>query len=64
MMDNAKKRAKKNLVIDNDGGYWATTDNSSDNGSCPEMSEKYGDPDGYDDVVDILIAAGVNAEWV
>lgn len=48
------------LVIDNDGGYW---DCGEDEELEKELEEKYGCPSGYSDVVDILVAAGVEAEW-
>lgn len=60
-------KEKWQLVMDNDGGYWCCIDKSlSDDEqqkSIEAMEEKYGTPDGYRDVVDILVAAGVNAEW-
>lgn len=56
------------LVIDNDGGYWNYIGENiggyEEDLMREEMEEKYGEPEGYSDVVEILIAAGVNAEWV
>lgn len=53
------------LVMDNDCGYWSCDDEDEDRKERMEanMSEKYGDPDGYRDVVKILCAAGINADW-
>ena len=54
------------LVIDNDGGYWQyllECDDETMQSKCDEMEKIYGSPDGYSDVVDILAAAGVNADW-
>ena len=56
------------LVIDNDGGYWqydgpVLNDEDIDH-LVSRMDEKYGTPDDYNDVVDILKAVGVKAEWV
>jgi len=59
------------LCIDNDGGYWEYIGPGADVMSLEgqekmnaEMEELYGQPGGYQDVVDILRAAGVNADWV
>lgn len=56
------------VVMDNDGGYWLCVDYSIEDEDkrdelADEMSKKYGDPQGYGDVVEILNAAGVNADW-
>lgn len=56
------------VVVDNDiGGYWACYDPDIDEDKRDElveaMSKKYGDPGGYSDIVDVLNAAGVNADW-
>ena len=53
------------LVVDNDGGYWEvnTGDESRDERFSAKMEEKYGVPNGYRDIVDVLNGAGVPAEW-
>ena len=53
------------IVFDNDGGYWTCkTDNDDEHEKmCSEYKEKYGEPDGYRDVVDIMQGAGFNSEW-
>lgn len=53
------------LVMDYDGGYWQvdTGDEDTDSRMEEKMEDKYGTPDGYKDIVDVLNAAGVNAEW-
>ena len=51
------------LCIDNDGGYWNVEDDESGD-ACDELEEKYGSPGGYQDVVAVLNAAGVPADWV
>ena len=60
-------RKKWKVVMDNDDGYWECLDDSLDEDDqdtqCAEMEEKYGRPDGYRDVVEILAAAGVNVDW-
>lgn len=59
--------SKFTIVMDNDCGYWRCTDDSLDDDSQEEltekMEEKYGCPDGYRDVVDILLAAGIDSQW-
>jgi hypothetical protein len=56
---------KVQLVMDNDEGYWAALGLDDEDAEDLEMilEDKYGLPGGYEDVVDILRAAGVNAEW-
>ena len=53
------------LVMDNDGGYWEvnTGDEDKDELMIATLEKKYGVPDGYRDIVDVLSAAGVPAEW-
>ena len=61
------------LTMDNDGGYWcwlSDAHNLSDEDfddlsevKCQEMDDKYGKPEGYNDIVDVLVAAGVTCEW-
>lgn len=59
--------AKFQVVMDNDGGYWLCIDESLSDDERDEiaeyMSKKYGRPDGYRDIVAVLVAAGVNADW-
>jgi len=60
--------AKYQVIMDNDGGHWLCTDSAVDDEDkreelAKEMSKKYGDPDGYNDIVDVLNGAGVNADW-
>ncbi len=59
-------KKKIQLVMDNDGGYWeGLTDDDDLNEDIAEAAEiKYGEPDGYRDIVDVLNAAGVNCDWV
>jgi hypothetical protein len=59
------------LYVDNDGGYlsvsWEFGERSTDDEIEKleaEFSKEYGDPSGYADIVNILRAAGVNADWV
>ena len=64
------------VIMDNDGGYWQyngklpKNDMSDEDGEAwieaemRKMEDKYGSPNGYHDVVDILNAAGVPADWV
>lgn len=59
---------KWQLVMDNDDGYWSYI---GDDIECEieqqdlveMMEEKYGRPNGERDIVKILNAAGVNADW-
>ena len=62
------------VTMDNDGGYWEYIGGKFDDlpeeaeaiardAVCGEMDKKYGLPDGYGDVVDILVAAGVTSDW-
>jgi len=55
------------LIIDNDGGYWEYSGISQDENHIEamrdEMVGKYGAPNGYEDIVDILQAAGVESDW-
>jgi hypothetical protein len=58
---------KWQVTMDNDGGYWACLDESLSDEERTEaedsITKKYGDPDGYRDIVDVLNAAGVTADW-
>ncbi len=53
------------IVFDNDCGYWSCESENSEEGDrmCDEYTERYGEPGGYRDVVDIMVGAGFNAEW-
>ena len=53
------------IVFDNDGGYWSCDIDDEDEADrmCEKYEEKYGSPDGYGDIVDIMLAAGFKAEW-
>ena len=59
---------KWQLVMDNDDGYWSYI---GDDIECEveqhelskQMEFKYGRPNGYRDIVEILKAAGVNVDW-
>lgn len=53
------------VVFDNDGGYWRADieDEEEHEKLCEEYKEKYGSPDGYGDLVDIMEGAGFNSEW-
>lgn len=53
---------KVTLVMDNDGGYW----NVKDDDDCEQselLNAEYGTPNGYNDIVSVLNAAGVPCEW-
>ena len=59
---------KYQLVMDNDDGYWRCIDKEIDDEDkqwelAKKMEKKYGRPDGYRDIVDVLNAAGVNTDW-
>ena len=55
------------IIIDNDGGSIRIEDESITDNECEELADKYesiyGKPDGYRDIVKILNAAGIYAEW-
>ena len=53
------------LIMDNDGGHWLATneDGEFNDIRSEELENTYGSPDGYRDIVDVLKAAGINAEW-
>jgi len=59
--------SKWQLRLDNDSGYWEYLGNSKREEVIASLVEameaEYGIPDGYEDAVNILIAAGVNADW-
>ena len=70
--NNTLDKNKVQLVMDNDGGYWQhvynpeLSDDENDNladSVAAEMEKRYGLPNGYADIVDILVAAGVPCEW-
>ena len=55
------------LVMDNDDAYWVAI---NDKLSEEEMEAKddlyekrYGRGKGYKDIVDVLVASGINADW-
>lgn len=56
---------KMTIVFDNDGGYWSCETESEEESDkmCAEYEKRYGEPDGYRDVVDIMLGAGFKAEW-
>ena len=58
-------KSKWGLVMDNDGGYWSYLGEDYDNEDelMASMNKKYGRPNGYQDIVIILNAAGVPTEW-
>ncbi len=59
-------KTKVMLRMDNDEGYWEILEELSDyehDKKSDELIEKYGRPDGYRDIVDVLVAAGVNCDW-
>jgi len=55
------------LVMDNDGSYFAVLDaDMSDEEKDPitdALDKKYGSSNGYEDIVSVLQAAGVNCDW-
>lgn len=55
------------LVMDNDGGYWQCTNEEYSEElkliKQDTYEERYGTPEGYRDIVDVLNAAGINADW-
>jgi len=60
---------KYQVIMDNDSGYWLCIDESIEDEDkrdslASKMTEKYGDPDGCNDIVDALNAAGVNCDGV
>ena len=59
------------LNIDNDDGFWQVACDVDDDKALKKaesiekrLTRRYGKPEGYTDIVDILQAAGVPAEWV
>ena len=55
------------LVFDNDDGYWSKLnrdyDSESENDDLEELAKKYGLPSGYEDLVKLAVASGIDAEW-
>lgn len=55
------------IVIDNDCGYWACQNSAipdeEQDRLCKEYTKDYGKPGGPEDIVKILQAIGLNAEW-
>ena len=63
-------RNKWQVVFDNDGGFWSYIgdDGETLNENLVEqmmdsMEQKYGSPNGFNDLVVLAVAAGINAEW-
>jgi len=58
-------KAKIQLVMDNDDSYWLglTDDDDLNETIAEEATIKYGRSGGYNDIVDVLIAAGVPCDW-
>lgn len=65
--DKAEGKIDERMVIvfDNDGGYWRCETDNDDEAvrMYEEYENRYGAPDGYIDLVDIMIGAGFKAEW-
>jgi hypothetical protein len=65
--DGTIDKEKIQLVMDNDGSYFAVLDDSASDEEkdniVEALDEKYGSSNGYDDLVAVLQAAGVNCEW-
>ena len=63
---NGKIDDRMSIHFDNDGGYWACNTDSEQvsDEMCDEYQRRYGHPNGYFDLVDVMVAAGFNAEWV
>lgn len=55
------------LVMDNDGGGWMCNNEDlteeEQEKLADEYEKRYGRPNGYNDIVDILNAAGIKTEW-
>ena len=55
------------LYMDNDDGYWHyekdVSEETQDRMRADYLS-RYGEPNGYEDLVKIVRAAGVNCDWV
>lgn len=62
---NGKIDDRMTIVFDNDSGYWrCDADNEEEvDKMCEEYKKRYGEPNGYGDLLYIMIAAGFNAEW-
>lgn len=55
------------VTMDNDGGYWEClisyiSDERREEMEA-EMEKKYGAPEGYKDIVEVLRASGVTSDW-
>lgn len=63
--ENGKVDEKMVIVFDNDGGYWACETESEEESDkmCAEYTKLYGEPEGYVDVVNIMLGAGFKSEW-
>jgi len=57
--------ANVTLVMDNDSGYWVfhSEDAEVSRTESERLKKEYGEPNGYGDLVDLAIAAGINCEW-
>ncbi len=53
------------IVFENDSGYWRCDIDNEDRNEqmCQEYTDKYGEPNGYGYLVDIMIGAGFKSEW-
>lgn len=55
------------LVMDNDGSYFTVLDGDMSDEEKDKITDsldkKYGSSNGYEDIVEVLQAAGVNCEW-
>lgn len=53
------------IIFDNDSGYWGCSnkDENINESMCNEYEQRYGRPNGYYDVVDIMTGAGFKADW-
>lgn len=53
------------IVFDNDSGFWKCENENETIAEAKEkeFTDKYGSPNGYQDIVDIMIGAGFNSEW-
>ena len=64
---NGKLSDNMVIIMDNDGGSWMCTDEKLSENDHEEKENEYnktyGTPDGYCDIIKVLNAAGINAEW-
>jgi len=67
LIEDHKKGKLDNVIIfiDNDDGFYSLKEPADDDVAMLEsLEETYGLPGGYQDVVDILQAIGLEADWV